>query len=276
MTEPLREWRLLAEFLQCGFRHSSECRSKEQARRDRHHANGKLGQIAGDRQGHSDDAAFGRGIRRLSDLTVEGSNTGGVDNDATLLADDVGAMQARGEFGNHVECSNQINIDDATKVCQRKGLPITVDGSNRLADTRAIDQDPCRSVRSDSGIEPGRYAVLVGNIDKKELAPYRSSDLSALVRVSVEDRNLRTQRRQAGGGGRTKARSTPCYNCRSILKIQMRAPWSIYTMSAWPAAILGNFQLSQLREMNLIGPVGKAQEAVGREKCGNGRVIAYP
>jgi hypothetical protein len=56
----------------------------------------------------------------------------------------------------------------------------------------------------------------------------------------------------------------------------MRAPWSISTMSAWLAAILGNFQLSQLREMNLIGPVGKAQEAVGREKCGNGRVIAYP
>src|SRR6266850_2537579 len=202
MTKPVREWCLLAEFLERGFRHFSECRSKEQARRDRHHANGKLGQIAGDRQSHSDDAAFGRGIRRLTDLTFEGSNAGGVDNDATLFADGVGAMQARGEFGNHVECSNQIDIEDATKVCQRKGLPLTIDGSNRLADTRTIDQDPCRSVRSDSGVEPGRHAVLVGNIDKKELAPYRSSDLSALVRVPVEDRNLRTQGRQAGGGGR--------------------------------------------------------------------------
>ena len=49
------------------LRHAGHHRRFEHARRDRHHANAEAGQLAGDRQRHRHDAAFGGRVGRLAD-----------------------------------------------------------------------------------------------------------------------------------------------------------------------------------------------------------------
>jgi hypothetical protein len=57
--------------------------------RDHVHPDLALGQLAGDRQQHADDAAFGGGVGGLADLAVEGGHGCGADDDAALLAHQV-------------------------------------------------------------------------------------------------------------------------------------------------------------------------------------------
>ncbi len=67
-------------------------------------------QVARDRQGQADDAALGRGVGRLADLAVEGSDAGHVDDGAALAG--VGVLVAAHRGGGQadaVERTDQVD-----------------------------------------------------------------------------------------------------------------------------------------------------------------------
>ena len=70
------------------------------------------GEISGDGQRHSDDAALGSGIGGLSSLPVESGDGGGVDDHSSLRVL-VGffVVHQRRALANHVEGSHQIDVD---------------------------------------------------------------------------------------------------------------------------------------------------------------------
>ena len=87
------------------------------------------GEIPGDGQRHSDDAALGGGVGGLSSLPVESGDGGRVDDDAPLRVL-VGFFveHQRRALANHVERSHQIHVDyflwERKRGCGRMGEDI--------------------------------------------------------------------------------------------------------------------------------------------------------
>ena len=88
-------------------------RGVDQAGRDGVEADADRGEVAGDGEGHADDAALGGGVRRLADLAVEGGDAGQVDDGAALAG--LGRLVAgdrRTDEADAVEGADQVDRDD--------------------------------------------------------------------------------------------------------------------------------------------------------------------
>ena len=101
-------------------------------------------EVAGDREGHADDAALGGGVRGLADLAVLGGDRGGVD-DRAALAVLVGLVlrHRRGGDADAVEGADQVDLDDLledVEVVGRAVLAVLADGAGRPADAGAVDE----------------------------------------------------------------------------------------------------------------------------------------
>ena len=106
-------WHLRAEGVLCLLRQALQHRGEEQARGDGDDADQLVGEVARDRQGHADDAAFGCGVGGLADLALVGGDRGGVDDDAALGAavgaDRVVGEDALGGAADDVERADQVH-----------------------------------------------------------------------------------------------------------------------------------------------------------------------
>src|SRR5437016_8013135 len=116
-AEALGERHLLGERYTHGVRERAEQRRLEDARRDRHHADAELGEIARDRQRHAHDAALRCGVGGLPDLAIECGDRRRVDDHAAL------AGRARrlfshlaGDEADTVERPDQVDLDDTREL----------------------------------------------------------------------------------------------------------------------------------------------------------------
>ncbi len=129
----------------------AEQRGVEQARGDRDDPDEQAREVAGDRQGHADDPALGRGVGRLADLAVERGRRGRVDDHAALAVNRVGRGHRGGGEPDHVEGADQVHRDDPGELLERVGA-VLADGAPGPADAGAVDRDAqrCR-------VRRGRY-----------------------------------------------------------------------------------------------------------------------
>ena len=78
------------------------------------------GQLAGDGQGHADDAALGRRIRCLADLTFEGGHARGVDDHAAVTGRRRRILRhGRRCQTDDVERADQVDLDDLREARKR-------------------------------------------------------------------------------------------------------------------------------------------------------------
>ncbi len=142
MPEPARKRYRRGEAVLRLLRQIGQQRRQEQSRRDGEHANAELRELARDRQRHRDDAAFGGRIRRLSDLTVIGSDRGGRDHDAALAGfKRLQLRHFRGRQPQHVEGADQVDADHPVEIGERHRA-IAADHPFCHSDAGAIHQYP--------------------------------------------------------------------------------------------------------------------------------------
>ena len=124
-------------------------------------------QVAGDRQGHADDAALGRRVGGLADLAVERGDRRGVDDDAALLAERLGLGDPLGGQPQHVERADQVDLDDLLERVERERA-VLAQRLDRVADARAVDVDAQRAERL-GDVERLADRGLVGDVGGGEL-----------------------------------------------------------------------------------------------------------
>src|ERR1700730_10286259 len=149
IAEPRRMRHLRAETLQRLLIQSHQQRRQEQAGRDGVDADLVPGEVARRRQGQADYAALRGRIRDLADLAFIGRDARGVDDDATLFADEGFRDQPLGEQPQHVESADQVDVDDAGEFRQRIDA-VLADDALRSADGGTIHQharDAMRGLR---------------------------------------------------------------------------------------------------------------------------------
>ncbi|MCO5556213.1 hypothetical protein L7F22_009759 [Adiantum nelumboides] len=165
----------------------------------------EVGQVAGDRQGHADDAALGRRVRGLPDLALERRDRGGVDDDAAVAVDRLGLRDPlRGE-ADHVERADQVDVDDLGEVGQRERA-VLADGLDAVADAGAVHRDADRTELF-GGVEGGGHLLLVRDVGRGEadvLAQLVGDGLTGRGR-QVDDDDLAAGLDELLGGGQAQA-----------------------------------------------------------------------
>ena len=131
---------LIGERLSLVLRQKGEHRCVHRPRCDRADADEPCREVAGDRQRHRDDAAFGRRVRDLPDLTVVRRDARGVDDDAALAVDRLLLHHLRGGQARHVERADQVDPNHFAEHVERV-RSVLVDGPLRPADPRAAHRD---------------------------------------------------------------------------------------------------------------------------------------
>jgi hypothetical protein len=175
------------------LRRAGQQRGVEEPRRDGDHADVHRGQVAGDRQGHAHHPALGRGVGRLPDLAVERGHRRGVDDHPALLPDRVVRQHPLGREPQHVECADQVDLDDAREVGQREraGLP---DGARRVAGAGAVDRHAERA-EAVGDVQRGGHVGLAAHVGGREahrVAELRGPLLPRGAR-QVQDHHLRAR-----------------------------------------------------------------------------------
>ena len=150
---------------------AAEQRRLEQARRDRHHPDLQPGQVPGDRQGHADDAALGRGVGGLADLAVERRDRRGVHDDAPLAVFLGGLAHPERGQPDRVERPDEVDLDDPGEGVQRERA-VLARGPRGVADARAVDQDAGRPVGEGlRRVERRRHVIRAGHVASRERGP---------------------------------------------------------------------------------------------------------
>ena len=126
-------------------------RRVDQSRGHRVDADSDGGEVAGDGQRHSDDAALRRRVGGLADLPVEGGDRRHVDDRATLARfERLGRAHRRAGDANAVEAADQVDRDDlleGVEVGCRLVRAVLADGALRPADPGRVDEDAQRGDR---------------------------------------------------------------------------------------------------------------------------------
>src|SRR4029079_16328213 len=126
-----------------------------------------LARVAWDRQGHPDDAPFGRGVRRLPDLAVERRDAGQVDDRAALAGG--GRLESRHRRpgdADQVEGADQVDRDDLlvqVEVVRRVVRAVAADGARRRADAGGVHRDP-QLTQLGGAVDGGPDLVGVGDV----------------------------------------------------------------------------------------------------------------
>src|SRR5690606_7676819 len=196
-----RERHLLAERVLRFLRKSGQHRGAEDAGSDRHHADAGARQVSRYRQRHAHHAALGGRIGSLADLSVEGGDRGGVDDDAALATfKRLELFAAHGKQADHVECADQVDLDHLAVVVERV-RPVLRGGACGDGDAGAVDQDA-----RGAELFGDRGEGLLATLGRRDVAPDRDPadvgrNLFGAVDADIEDRDLR-----APGGKRPRRR----------------------------------------------------------------------
>ena len=119
------------------------------------------------RQGQADDPALGAGVGGLPDLSVEGSDAGGVDDHPTLpLGVGVGLRDGLGGDGEDSEGADEVDLDDAP--VERQVVPaLPAQDARTRADARTVDHGPQRTARVAGGLRDRcPHLLLVGHVGR--------------------------------------------------------------------------------------------------------------
>ena len=145
-------------------------RRVEDAGSDRADANAAARKLARNRKRHRDDAALGRGVRRLSDLSVPGRNRCGVDDDAAFPP----ALAARSPYRcgepDHVEGTDQVDAHDSGERLEAVRPSLADDAFGRT-DPSAVDQPVQGPEPTDCGLDRRLRVTLAGHIGLAEARP---------------------------------------------------------------------------------------------------------
>ena len=143
----------------------------EDARGNGDHADQRARQFTGDRQRHRVHGPLGGGVGGLADLAVEGSDRGGVDDDAALRPAELGhgrlGRRHRGSGqADDVEGAHEVDLDDPVEALQRQHAVAAQDLAGG-GDPGAVDHDPQRA-EGDGGVDGGLHLVFAGDIGGNE------------------------------------------------------------------------------------------------------------
>jgi hypothetical protein len=152
-------------------------------------------QVAGDRQGHADNAALGSGVGGLADLAIFSSHRSGVDDCAALAVDRVQRHHAGGGFRDAAERADQVDLDDQVELIEREvadfaGFLVAAGRLDGVAGAGAVDQDALLADCGAGFFERGIDAGVVGDVTLAEHAAQFLGEGFAFFRVEVEQGNL--------------------------------------------------------------------------------------
>ena len=196
-----------AEALAGLFVQAHQQRRQEQARRDGVDADLEAGEVARGRQREADDAALRRRIGDLADLAFIGRDAGGVDDDAALFADRSLSRQPLGEQAQHVEGADQVDVDDANKLCQRIDA-VLADGALRTADAGTVHQHTRDAVGGFRLGNRGLDAFFVGDVGVQGNTFHFGGDLFGIFLVLVDNADFRALGSHGAGGSGAEAGAT--------------------------------------------------------------------
>ena len=183
-------------------------------------------QVARDRQRHADDAALGRGVGGLTDLTLERGHRGGVDDDAALAVDGLGLGHAFGGQPDHVERADQVDLDDLGEAVEgeRTVLAQRLDG---VADAGAVDVDTQRAHLL-GGVERRADLLGVGDVGFDELGA-RTQLLDRVLALEVDHDDGCAAIQQALGGRQPEPGRTSGDDCYGVLDLHRSVPFCYLT-----------------------------------------------
>ena len=154
-------------------------RRLEEAGRDRHDPDSSFGEVAGDRQGHADDAALRRRVRRLADLPVERGDGRGVDDDAALASPARRAGSRDRLVAAIAAAASRITLNVPMRLTPDRALERS-SGSGAVAADRAARRSDAGAVHGDAQRRPlpapldgGLHRGLVRDVGRRERAPGR-------------------------------------------------------------------------------------------------------
>ena len=124
-----------------------------------------LRQVACHGQRHADQAALGGAVGLLADLAVEGGDRGGEQHDAALAVGQRLELRAGGgEEATHVVGADQVDVDDAGEVFQRRRAAVLLHDALGGADAGDVHQDAGRAVRGGGLRDGGLGAFGAGHV----------------------------------------------------------------------------------------------------------------
>ena len=261
-AQTLRIWHAIAKALFDLRRQPIDHWGVKHARRDRHHPDTRTGEFAGDRQGHRDHAALGRGIGRLPDLAVEGGDRGGVDNDATFVVLQwIDRAHVRRGQADRVEGADQVDADCALERVQLQRA-VAADDAAGGADARAVDQDARGPVRR-FGCRHRRFGRGgVGHVAADRDPADRGGVCLRGGVIDIEQGDLAAARRQQRRGCRAKAGAPAGDNCRMSVEIHR------------PVSCLDVIMPRRWRMTSALAPRGVCYRPRGRDETSPPRITA--
>ena len=167
------------------------------------------GEVAGDGQGHADDAALGGRVGGLADLAVEGGDRGDVDDGAPL------AVRRRGSFWLIAVAAMRMQLKVPTRLTSMTFLntsrswaeaycAVLADGAGGPADAGRVDEGPQRAHLL-GRLDGGDDLVGVGHVGVGEDAADVRGDGLALLVLHVGDDDLGAPLGEQPSGGLTEA-----------------------------------------------------------------------
>ena len=175
-----------------------EHRGEEEPRRDRHDADGLVGEVARGRERQAHDAALGGRVGGLPDLAFEGGDRGGVDDHPALAGEGIRLDHLLGGEAQDVEGADEVDHDDAGELLQGHGA-LAAQNAAGGADARAADGDvqPAELCRSR---DRRAHAGLVGDVggDGDGAVAQRRRDVFATGEVGDHHRGARGVQRLCG------------------------------------------------------------------------------
>ena len=111
---------------------------------------------------------FGGGVGGLADLAIEGSDGGGVDDDAALaVVAGVLFGDGRGGEADHIEGADEIDVDGARKGVEAMRT-VAADDSLGGSDSGAVDESVQMAKGAEREIDGGLGVVLAGDVGEGE------------------------------------------------------------------------------------------------------------
>ena len=224
---PRREGHLRAQRLVDRLGHAVDHRGVEDARRDRHHAHADAGELARQRQGHADHAAFAGRVGSLPDLAFPGRDGGG-EGDHPALAVGIGLVvlhQVRGGLGD-VEAADEVDAYRGGEGVERHRA-FAPERASRAQDAGAADRR----------VEAAHLLPRLRQRDfRRGLAGYVQVDVTggfaqldgggvALFIIEIEQGDVATVGDDAPGRGQPEAGGTAGDNGADITGFHRAGSW---------------------------------------------------
>ena len=154
--------------------------------------------ISRDGKGHSDDAALGSRVGRLTDLSLEGRHRGQV-HDRAALAVLIHRLRLRHRHRRepqHVEGADEVHLQHELEGIELEGVALPIDRPHRRTDSGPVQQGPKRSQLARE-IDCRLNLRLVRDVRLCESPLHLGGRRLSLLFVHVDDHDPSAQCRQA-------------------------------------------------------------------------------